>query len=166
LAGSPALHSTALDTHLGSGQLERVIQLERALGFRFAAYPIGSHHNEGGVPHLIGPMPLVRAKEDKAMFLEDFRQLAKSIESIPYDDAKSIIGIVLDRLKRETNAVIVDVWIKQPAREADVLRNFHRRTEGAPPTQDIVLTERALGYLYGSPKSNSQFGWMTFREVT
>jgi|RhiMetdeSRZDD1v2_1073273.scaffolds.fasta_scaffold133476_1 hypothetical protein len=64
------------------------------------------------------------------MLHEEYSRLAKSVDYVSEDQAKQIIGIVLDKLKEYIGAVIVDVWLRTPGRGGvDILMNYLRRCD-------------------------------------
>jgi hypothetical protein len=80
---------------------------------------------------------------------EEYSRLAKSVDYVSDDQAKQIIGIVLDKLKDHLGAVIVDVWLRTPGGGGvDILMNYLRRCDPlTPPPQPIAITESATGLL-------------------
>jgi hypothetical protein len=83
------------------------------------------------------------------MFQEEYVRLAKSVENISDEQAKQIVGTVLDKLKVEVRAIIVDVWVHEPGKDAvDILVSYLRRSDPqVPGPQSIALTEKATGLL-------------------
>jgi hypothetical protein len=80
--------------------------------------------------------------------LHEYIRLAKSIDNISHDQTKEIIGTVIDRLKSEIGAIIIDVWIIVPGRGYDILNNYYRLSEPyVPAPQAIALTPDQTGLL-------------------
>src|SRR4051794_36898984 len=90
--------------------------------------------------------------------LEEYLRLAKSLDNISEEQAKHIISAVLDKLKAETNAMIVDVWVREPGKDGvDILIPFLRRSDPqVPEPQNIALTERATGLLVWVAETRKQ----------
>jgi hypothetical protein len=83
------------------------------------------------------------------MLQDEYLRLAKSVDSISEEQAKQIIGTVLDKLKAEAGAIIVDVWLREPGQSGvDILVPYLRRSDPhVPAPQNIALTESATGVL-------------------
>jgi hypothetical protein len=83
------------------------------------------------------------------MLLDEYIRLAKTIDYLSEDQVRQIITPVADKLKQETGAMIVDIWLRSPGQDAiDILHNFIRRKEPhVPDTQDIALHDQATGLL-------------------
>jgi hypothetical protein len=83
------------------------------------------------------------------MLQEEYVRLAKSVDNISEEQTKQIISTVLDKLKAEVRAIIVDVWTREPGRDGiDILVPYLRRSDPqVPGPQHIALAERATGLL-------------------
>src|SRR5947209_4418645 len=88
-------------------------------------------------------------KNESSVMLNEYWRLAKSLDNLTWEQAEQIIGTVLERIKSDIGAVIMDVWVREPgANEIDILIPFVRRCDpGVPPAQNIALTDRATGLL-------------------
>src|SRR5262249_49457910 len=83
------------------------------------------------------------------MLQDEYVRLAKSVDHISEEQAKQIIGTVLDKLKAEAGAIIVDVWVREPGQGGvDILVPYLRRSDTqGPGPQHIALTEKATSVL-------------------
>src|SRR6516165_927061 len=88
-------------------------------------------------------------RRGSTMLQEEYVRLAKSVDNISAEQAKQIIGTVLDKLKAEARAIIVDVWTREPGQGGvDILVPYLRRSDPqVPGPQNIALTEKATGVL-------------------
>jgi nucleoside 2-deoxyribosyltransferase len=83
------------------------------------------------------------------MLQDEYVRIAKSVDNLSEGQAKQIIGTVLDKLKAEVGAIIVDVWLLDPGQGGvDILVPYLRRSDPqVPGTQKIALTDKATGLL-------------------
>jgi hypothetical protein len=82
------------------------------------------------------------------MFPDDYDRLAKSLGYISEHQAKRILNIVLHKIKRDTRAGIVELWLLERGRNVDVLRSYSRLADGGIPEPQIVaLSPDARGLL-------------------
>ena len=96
------------------------------------------------------------------MLQNDYARLAKGVDYISDEQAKRIIGIVLNRIKDDANAAIVDVWTHKMGRDnIAILEPYVRRcNQGTPSPQVIFLTESVQVSWHGLPKQNRLSGLM------
>jgi GAF domain-containing protein len=83
------------------------------------------------------------------MLQDEYDRLAKSLGYISEKQAKDIIGFVLDKVKLNANAGIVELWtLEHGMSRIDVLRSYVRVADrGIPNPQNISLTPEATGLL-------------------
>src|SRR5215475_9724762 len=83
------------------------------------------------------------------MLQDEYDRLAKSVGYVSERQAKDIIYIALEKIKRDANAGIVEVWaINHDVRGVGILRSYIRLADrGIPAPQDIVLDNDARGLL-------------------
>jgi hypothetical protein len=75
------------------------------------------------------------------MLQDEYDRLAKSVGYVSERQAKDIIYIALEKIKRDANGGIVEVWtINHDVRGVGILRSYIRLADrGIPAPQDIVL---------------------------
>jgi hypothetical protein len=85
----------------------------------------------------------------KIKMLQEYLRLAKTVDNIAKNEANEIIGTVLDKLKAEVNAIIVDVWTRYPGYGGiDILQPYLRKSDpGVPAPHPIALTADQTGLL-------------------
>jgi hypothetical protein len=82
------------------------------------------------------------------MFQEDYLRIVKTIEHPSRKQAEEIVAAVFDRVRVSLRAMIVEVWLRTPGRDGDILRSFVRRKDmNVPETEDVALHENATGLL-------------------
>jgi hypothetical protein len=83
------------------------------------------------------------------MLLHEYIRLAKSVDYASIEQSQQAIGVALDRIKRETGAIIVDLWTRVPGyADIDILEPYLRRSEpGILAPLKISLTDQAVGLL-------------------
>ena len=83
------------------------------------------------------------------MLQDEYARLAKSVGYVSERQARDIISIVLEKVKRDCKAGIVEVWIREHGHgNVDVLRSYIRlKDENIPASQVIALTNDATGLL-------------------
>jgi hypothetical protein len=98
-----------------------------------------------------GPVLIVAASKlmESTMILDEYIRLAKSVDYVSIEQSKMTIGIMLDKLKGNVNAVIVDLWTRMPGQSGvDILQPYLRRSDPSTPTpMSIALTREATGLL-------------------
>jgi hypothetical protein len=85
----------------------------------------------------------------EAMLQDEYDRLAKSFGYISEDQAKRIMNIVFEKVKQDTHAGIVEIWLlERGMRDVGVLRSYSRVADaGIPAPQVIPLHPEATGLL-------------------
>ena len=74
------------------------------------------------------------------MLQDDIHHLARAVDYLPEEQAGELLGIVLERLKDDTSAIIADIWLRVPALGGlSVLNLFVSREEPGRPKPDAVV---------------------------
>jgi GAF domain len=83
------------------------------------------------------------------MLQDEYDRLAKTLGYVSEKQARDIISLVLDKVKRTANAGIVEIWtLEHGMSRIDILRSYIRIADkGIPNPQNIALTNEATGLL-------------------
>ena len=83
------------------------------------------------------------------MLQDEYARLARSVGYVSERQARDIISIVLEKIKRDCKANIVEIWVRESGHgNVDVLRSYIRlKDENIPASQVIALTRDATGLL-------------------
>jgi hypothetical protein len=81
--------------------------------------------------------------------LQEYLRLAKTVDNISRSQASEILNAVLDKLKVETRAIIVDIWTRHPGHGGtDILQPYLRRSDPkVPGPHPIAMTKEQTGLL-------------------